>query len=72
LIVASFEIRFKADTERKKEQTEEGRRMRERKAFIRVSFGVVRIGLPLFLAVACLLPGTVPRWRVSRDNETVF
>jgi hypothetical protein len=46
--------------------------LRERKAFIRVSFGVVRIGLPLFLAVACLLPGTVPRWRVSRDNETVF
>ena len=34
--------------------------LRERKAFIRVSFGVVRVGLPLLLVVTCFLPGRVP------------
>jgi UDP-GlcNAc:undecaprenyl-phosphate GlcNAc-1-phosphate transferase len=34
--------------------------LREQRAFIRVSFGIVRIGLPLLLLVTCVLPGSVP------------
>ena len=34
--------------------------LRERRVFIRVSFGVVRVGLPLLLGVTCFLPGSVP------------
>lgn len=36
--------------------------LREKKTFIRISFGVVRFGLPLLLGVTCFLPGTVPRY----------
>jgi UDP-GlcNAc:undecaprenyl-phosphate/decaprenyl-phosphate GlcNAc-1-phosphate transferase len=36
------------------------RELRERKVFIRASYGSVKLGLPLLLVVTCLLPGAVP------------
>jgi UDP-GlcNAc:undecaprenyl-phosphate GlcNAc-1-phosphate transferase len=36
------------------------RSLREGQAFIRVSFGIVKLGLPLLLMVTCFLPGSVP------------
>jgi UDP-GlcNAc:undecaprenyl-phosphate/decaprenyl-phosphate GlcNAc-1-phosphate transferase len=38
------------------------RALKERKAFIHLAFGVVRLVLPLLLIVTCFLPGTVPRY----------
>jgi UDP-GlcNAc:undecaprenyl-phosphate GlcNAc-1-phosphate transferase len=34
--------------------------LRERRVFIRVSFGLVKIGLPLLLGVTCILPESIP------------
>jgi UDP-GlcNAc:undecaprenyl-phosphate GlcNAc-1-phosphate transferase len=34
--------------------------LRDKRVFIRISFGVVRIGLPLLLVVTCFLPASVP------------
>jgi UDP-GlcNAc:undecaprenyl-phosphate GlcNAc-1-phosphate transferase len=34
--------------------------LRERRVFIRLSFGVVKIGLPLLLGVTCFLPRDIP------------
>jgi UDP-GlcNAc:undecaprenyl-phosphate/decaprenyl-phosphate GlcNAc-1-phosphate transferase len=36
------------------------RTLREKRVFIRVSFGLVRFGLPLLLGITCLLPETIP------------